>query len=300
MQSENQNQIIFYTKKNKLIDNKIPLKFKFFIFSYNNQSYIVSIHHFLSFDLDNISTIYDKKKYKNICLIKPIWNEIIILNSIPEIEEKSFVFKNYRLTKPLENEELYTEYGKIKLKLIDNELLNIGWINKYPRLIYYKMISDIKISSGYSGSPVFDSQNRLLGIICSIKYDYLLVLPIIYLIKTLQKKDNNNIYWINENLNDILKINNYKFKSNSLYYKALGNIPIDVYFLLEGDNCKSLQIKFNDKSNKIINFQNITYKFPIKLHDYDEDEITLSILKLMKILGKGSTANKIIQKLLKN
>jgi hypothetical protein len=300
MQSENNNQIIFHTKKNKIIDRQISLKFNFFLFSYNNKSYIISIHHFLSFDLNNITTIYDKKKYKNICLIKPIWNEIIILNSIPEIEGKSFVFKHYRLTKPLEDEELYTEYGKIKLKFIDYELINIGWINKYPRLLYYKMTSDIKISAGYSGSPIFDSQNKLVGIICTIKYDYILVLPIIYLIKTLQKKDNNNIYWINENMNNILKINNYNFKSNNLYYKALGNIPIDIYFLLEGDNCKSLLIKFKDKNNKFINFENITNKFPIKLHDYNEEETTLSMLKLMKILGKGTDANKIIKQLLKN
>lgn len=291
------NKIIFTINANMLYKKKTKINCTYFLFNYNGKTYTISVHHFLSIDENDIITFHNKKQYKNICIDKSIWNEIIIMDSKPEIESDKFIFKNFRLTKPLENEDLFS--FKNKIKFIKNDPIPIGWIDKYPRCVYYIMKSDKKIEKGDSGSPIFDSQNKIIGIICATSDSNIIyVLPIIYLIKTLQKKDNKNIYWINENLNNIKKINNNIVRSNYIYYKALGNIFLDIYFLLEGDSNKSVTLKYKDDTEKIVKYQINTHKLPISIN-YN-DEINLFLLSCMKLYGETDKAKKIINELIKN
>ena len=77
------------------------------------------------------------------------------------------------------------------------------------------------------------------------------ILPTYYIIKTLNKLDNDNIYSLDDNIS---KINKYFIRNNNIYHKSLKiNIPLDAYLNLEGDI--NNEVLVNDK---LINYSNIS------------------------------------------
>lgn len=295
----------------KVLDEKMTTTS--FIFCYDNIKYTITTHHFIPFNEQIIYSLYGKNKIMNKLLIRPIWNEILVLDCIDSFDHD--VIRSFKKSKPLENEDLYIGFNNIKCKMIGIKYFSIGYINGNPRILYYVLKSDEKIERGLSGSPVFDKDNKLIGIFCKMKRNEYYVLPVIYLIKTLEKSDNNNIYWIDNNIKNIRKINNFNIKNNNIYYKIFNNIPTDIFLLLEGDKDSTLTIKeqiTNKKKlktfidEKVIKFKNFTDKFNFNLNNEIQiDKITndiivnIAFLQLLKIKNKGKEAKEIIDNSIK-
>ena len=295
----------------KIIDEKMTTTS--FIFCYENIKYTITTHHFIPFNEQLIYSLYGKNKIMNKLLIRPIWNEILVLDCIDSFDHN--VIRNFKKSKPLENEDLYIGFNHIKCKMIGIKYFSIGYINGNPRILYYVLKSDEQIERGLSGSPVFDKDNKLIGIFCKMKRNEYYVLPVIYLIKTLEKSDNSNIYWIDNNIKNIRKINNFNIKNNNIYYKIFNNIPTDIFLLLEGDKDSTLTIKeqiTNKKKSKtiidekVIKFKNFTDKFNFNLNNEIQiDKITndiivnIAFLQLLKIKNKGKEAKEIIDNSIK-
>ena len=300
--------------KTKFIEEEF--KTNSFLFQFENKIYTITTHHFLPFKEDEIYSIYNKIKIKHNIITRPIWNEILILDYNDSIKHN--IIKNYKKIKPLEKEKLYIGFEKIESIMVGIKYITLGFIPGNPRLLYYTVNSETEINlKGYSGSPVFDNNDKLIGIFCKKNRNQYYILPIIYLIKTLEKKDNNNIYWIEQNIKNIKKINNFNIKNNQIYYKVFNNIPTDIFLLLEGDIDNTLLIKeikdskdSKDSKEKIetiqIKFTNITDKLNFNLsNDINFNNITKNIivniafLELLKHNKLGSKARNLIEQSIK-
>lgn len=256
-----------------------------FIFSKNNENYIVSVHHGLPIlkcktDIYNLKIIQD-------C----IWNELLILKSNTELNTTYTNYKKIKYKIPNIDEELYI---KLNDKIIT--LRNIIPVNMYlydiptnPKITYYKLdIYDGDVEKSMSGSPVFDKNNYLIGILSkkddSDKTVY--IIPSYILIKSLTK--NNSIFDINSDditcYEDIKKINDIKTRDNLILHKSMNiMIPISAYFLIEGDIENNIKIndkfyRFNDVSNELL----ISNTNSLLVHK-KKYEITIRLLKLIKL-----------------
>ena len=120
--------------------------------------------------------------------------------------------------------------------LYEKKEISIDFIPFFPRIIYYILESTEEIiKEGDSGKPVYDINNNLVGIVCKSFGNKVFILPVIYLIKTLEKKDNKNLYYL-EDGEKIKRINKYYLKDMKIYYPILNmKISMDVYCVLEGD-----------------------------------------------------------------
>jgi hypothetical protein len=98
--------------------------------------------------------------------------------------------------------------------------------------------------AGLSGSPVYINE-KVIGILSKINLvdNIIYIIPIYLAIKTLEKYDNDNVYWMN--IKNIKKINAFNVKDNEIYHPTLKiNIPLNTYFLLEGDNKQKIPIQY--------------------------------------------------------
>lgn len=256
-----------------------------FIFKYLNQKIIVSVHHFrpIIASLINSTEKILLHTKKNV-----YWNEIMIFNN-PEKKDtlnikviKSYRTKFVEKTTPINiiinnrKETFVTKYYSI----VQNSPFQK---NYYLHFLISEDISDsnllINKFKGLSGSPVLDNNKNLIGIFCKVKLEdnklYGLVLPVIYLIKTLDKIDNEHLYYLNIEISDINKISKYKIKQHSsetlykIYYPPTNcEIPLDIYYSFEGDINKSIKCK--KKNRDIVIFE---------YDKYDKYDITNKIIK---------------------
>ena len=124
-----------------------------------------------------------------------------------------------------------------------------------PTNLYYKMKIPFKCRSGNSGKPIYNSKQQLIGILAKEENDYIYVIPSIYIIKSLSKNDNNNIYYFDFD-STITKINKYIIKENSIYHNSLKSyIPIDTYFTLEGDKHSNCIVESTKYKKKVIQYK---------------------------------------------
>jgi len=275
-----------------------------FIVNINNNNIIISVHHYYPFS-DNIKILYNNTEYSSSIINRSLWNEIITLK-IPDklsLNKLDIInYKNFRLH--CQNyEKFYINDKNIELIKIDNSFIPLGMIPNYPKNIYYKMLCiNGTILKSFSGLPIYDNKKRVIGILSKSKNNEIYVLPIIYLIKTLLKKS-DDIYFI-ENYLKIEKVNRYKVTNEKIFYPSFGfNIPIESYFLLEGDKDKMVEITVKNKKKKI-NYVNINSKLPIssstKLKNInDKYIINIPLLKYLRLLKKNDIIINIF-KLLKN
>jgi len=202
-----------------------------FIFKCNGTKYIITTHHYLPIVntfYENQDTIISLKKAKNI-----YWNELNILEYNSFINAK--VVKSFR-TKfekkgnivKLENEKFIVHDYLVTEKTPFCKIKNI-----YMRFLINN--TDLVKYKGLSGAPIFSEDDRLVGIFCKYFVDgtnvYGLVLPTIYILKTLVKQDNTNLYKIDLNCN-VIYHPNIKYK-----------IPAEVYCNLEGDENRFIPIR---------------------------------------------------------
>lgn len=287
-----------------------------FEFKFKKKYYIITVHHNLPIEKVSINLTLPNKFANKLpnqiannlstkleLVINPVWNELLILKnpinsinsvnkvtvSLPQVSNKLKIISN--------NETIEGETLGYTFLPFDN-------INGYE--IPYIMMS-IKNTNleGLSGSPVF-MNDKLVGIFSKVLLDKscALIIPTYILIKTLEKKDNNNIYTVN-NINLIDKIGHYKNKNNTIFHPQLQiYIPITSYLNIMGDKYQLLDITYkNERPNnvKMIKYKNNLlnyYNNIISRQDYQEFKITLRLLTLIKkIYPKNMILRKIFYEL---
>jgi hypothetical protein len=270
-----------------------------FLINFKNDNYIITVHHFFPIDLKEIYYKSDKENIKLDVISRSYWNEILILrsNKVINSNHKLFRINNFKLIIPKINETLFISGEKTFIKNV--KYFPLGMIPGYPRIKYLELENNDNIQTN-SGSPVFDSNSKIIGILSKSGPNNIYVLPIIYLLKTLVKKDNSKVYFI-ENRNTINKIKRYKVKSNYIFTKCLNEIPLDCYFLLEGDSEKEEKIFYENNSNfQVVRYENVDKKMLIsneaeiiKISD-NKYKINIILMKYLKILEKIDIIEQII------
>jgi hypothetical protein len=194
------------------------------------------------------------KKLKDIC-----WNDLNIFE-FPSISHHNHlintkIVKSFRI--PFEKKGSQIKICEEKYPVHDyyySEKSPFCKIkNKYMRFYICKNNEiDINKFKGTSGAPVFSIDGRLIGVFCKymIEEDHLLgiVLPTIYILKSIQRQSNNSVYKLDFNSYENLKIGNYEIqKENDNYYiyhpSIKSKLPLDIYYNLEGDANKFITIK---------------------------------------------------------
>jgi len=201
-------------------------KLKGFILEYNNVKYIISIHHNLP-----IKKILHNDIELTV-IINSYWSEILIL----EYNLSLFsIYNKINISLPKNNTQLY--FNNIELLVYNIVFINIPF--KFPYIackIKNEILIDqiIDILPSLSGSPVFNKKKKI--IVLFSKFDKsnntLLFIPIYIVIKNLTKNNNNNIYTISKSIT----------KKTLYHYNLKLNLPIDIYFMLEGDDSQTLII----------------------------------------------------------
>ena len=253
-----------------ITDKKINCLAESFIFKFGNDSMIVSTHHFKPI----IKTLlYDRNKTELVHHTINYWNELQIFKC-PDILEKVKSIKSYRTRFIEKNTPVFFSINNItdRYNVCGYDILYHTPIQKS---IYMKILLSNNIIDnfkGCSGTPVFDSNNNLIGIFCKMRiidgetYGY--ILPVIYLIRTLEKKDNKNLYFLDIDNYENMKIGNYEVDSmNTIYYQATNcRIPLEIYYSLEGDMRKTIICK----QNNVI--------FPTTYDMYNNFDISLKLI----------------------
>jgi len=259
----------------------------------------------INVDIDGIIIQYKNKKYIIACYsglpIKNIYinNERIIdyklvqwidLLIIPtENTYNAFVFKQF-VKKQMDVSSHYM-VDKDICKFIKKEFIPIGMIPDNPDIMYNIMKFTENISNGISVCK----NNKLCGIISKTENKIIYVISINYILIALEKK-NNTIYTLNEPLNSIIKLNNYKIISTTKKSDILKKvycplhktyIPIDTWIAVNGDEGKTIDILLDSgviKKTYYTRFENelITNSNMINISG-NIITITSSLLELLKI-----------------
>ena len=259
-----------------------------FQFKYKGISYIISVHHFLPItktELDINSEVVELKKTTTIN-----WNELSIFDNPDSkflLNTKSI--KNYRLRFLKENTIIKMEvdnciekysYYDTNIYVHPSRIKNIYirfLIGKYKK----SDITNVQNTyQGLSGSPVLDTENKLIGVFSKIGFDksnndksnddiitfYGYIIPSLYIIKSLEKKNNEAIFQMNLDSFDNLKLGKYDVQKNkdnqySIHYRPSNiKLELDMYFLLEGDDNKKItSLDTKTKTNKELEFVKFDY-----------------------------------------
>ena len=226
-----------------ILGKNIKTESNAFIFNYNKALYFIGIHHGYPISYINIDNEIKNANEYNICN----WNEIMF-KSVDNSGDQ-FVFNKFN-KKQIDSTEYYY-CGTKRLKFKGNYYFPINMFPGNPKNLYYVMecINDT-VQCGDSGSPVYDKDKKLIGIISKTKKDKIFIIPTIYICNSIDKKDNANIYMISER--DPKSIERFNVKNNNIYHPSLKTyIDKNTFLVLEGDKDKQVTIN-NIKMEYII------------------------------------------------
>ena len=239
-------------KLNGLKDDKLELEANCSMIQYMKKYYIVTVHQGLPIKM--ISIVLNDMTYDFTHFVICGWNDIVLIQLEKEDFinicklSKLFVFKQF-VKKQIDHNTKYNTDICDKphiIKYCKNELFPINMIPMNPMNLYYTMKFNKSFATdGNAGKPVYIN-NKLIGIIGKID-DYLYVIPIIYVLRSIEKQNNTHIYTI-DYITDITKINTNRVNhsNGTIYYNKMHTwIPIDCYITLEGDN----EVKYNTEVN---------------------------------------------------
>jgi len=264
--------------------NGIQLNFNIvlsgFNFYYKGITYIVTVHHGLPINNSFL------KEQKLTLIHNCIWNELLILST--ESFSADNINKKHKYKIP-NKEELYIKNKNNIITIMNKDpvFIQLHEIPTNPPTIYLNCdIISGDVEESMSGSPVFDKNNYLVGIL-SKKNDLersVYIIPIYILIKTLIKKNNNAIFDIDYN-DEIKKINGSPIKNCMILHKLLNiSIPIPTYLMIEGDDDE--EIKINKQI--IVKYYNINDELHISnasnlIFKNNKYELSIRFLKLIKL-----------------
>jgi len=284
-----------------------------FIVKFESKKFIVSVHHFLPLISTYLNINSEKIKLNK---IKDIyWNEINIF----EFSDSKF-FLNTKIIKDLKTRFIKPgQTIKIEIKnkfekfpSVDYQVIALNPLSKlrgiYMRFYIgeYKDDENLKIFKGLSGSPVFSNEDFLIGLFCKIQIIdnriFGLVLPTIYIIKSIIKNDSQSLYSINLDSYENLKIGNYDILKEEevyhIYYPSISHkIPIDIFHTLEGDDDKFLQIK-NPEISSLRYMKNENFDISLNIQKNSENQFKLNtgFLSLLFSYGYKMELQNIVQK----
>lgn len=266
------------TCKLQQIDTNEPeIKLTTFSFEFEDIVYLITTNHGLpikSCYLDNMTdnevSIY----------IDSVWNELLILKTKDPTELKPITKHTNKIPKETEHLFIKKDGKQIRLSNAVPHFLCLNDVPTNPKNIYIKaMVADncFEVEKSFSGSPVFNENNKLVGILSkrNLRENCVYIIPTYFLIKTLTKKDNNSIYGLD---NDILikKINSTIVKNNFITHRILGvQMELDTYCLIEGD--LNLQVLVNGEPMHYININEYLYIDNNKDLIFNKKTYTLSI-----------------------
>ena len=269
----------------------LQMNLKGFYLNHKNIKYFISCNH--GFSIEKI--IINNKSYKR--FTNCLWNEILFLKNFKCKNE--YVFNNF-LVKHIDSIKKF-KVNNCTIQYTSTEYFPIAMLPSNPKNIYYKMkILDGKIKKGDSGSPVYlDSKRKksLIGVVSKIEDDYVYVIPIIYVIKSLNKIDNKTIYTLND-LEKITYIKNKKIYENKMIYdNSFGKyIPLCCYINLYSDKNQSINVKMNNKCFMTLKFSKLETKIKNSyLYMIKKNNITLtsSFLRYLKEVNFRELLNNI-------
>lgn len=261
------------------------------IIKYNKLNYLITLHHGLPIKLvtitiDDIDINISEFDY---C----IWNELIMVKDFKNIRENQFVFKQF--VKKQIDSSIELEINKTDIcRFIENVFFPINMMPENPINLYYKLSNNSdKIKKGSSGIPIHTKDKKLIGIFSKKENNSIYVIPIIYILKSIEKTDNDNIYFLDEN--NINKINNYMVKEKKIYHNQLKTIiPIDTYLVLEGDIDKMIYItdkKLKSRYHKFKILETVIKNNKELVFNNQNISITSSFLHYLRIIGNKDFIN---------
>ncbi len=255
-----------------ILDKTVKTIGKSFLIKYNKQIYFIGIHHGYPISYININKNNFDKDNLNICS----WNEILFKNIDYTMDQ--FVFNKFSKKQINSSNFYYCDTKRLKYK--NNHYFPINMLPGNVKNLYYVMecLNDM-IKPSNSGSPVYDKDKKLIGIISKIKKNDIFVIPIIYLCNSIDKIDNLNIYTICER--NPKSIESYNVTNNNIYHSSLkAYINKDTFLVLEGDINKDLLVdNIKIKYVTLISFMNN----PNIILKSDEIIITSGLLNLIKL-----------------
>lgn len=243
MNGNNTIDITYVMQDLKHFDDDIEIEMKGILIEFNSKKYIISVHNGYPIDKVIINNIPFEK------FIICAWCDLIL---IPYDKDSfnQFVFKQF-VKKQMKPDDKYY-YNETKLKYINNILIQIGHINNNPIIMY----NCLKISSNdfeniSPGMPIYNEKNKLAGIVAKLinngsHYDVYCV-PVNYILKGITKTDNTKIYALNEDIDCINKINNYKVICGKIYcnlHKLY--VSVETYTAIHGDISLYFSIVLNN------------------------------------------------------
>jgi hypothetical protein len=296
-----------------LKNGNITFLSKGFLFKYNGTCYLISVHHFLPILKTYVKNADNKlEDLRHTTEIN--WNELNIFDTT-NLKLNNKIIKNYKIIfeETTKNIKIFIENKEEKYPILDYCLLGINEIIKV-NMIYFRFyignitkksdLENVNKFKGMSGAPIFSNDNNLLGVFTKYiivnNHIYGLVLPTIYIIKSLSRKNNNVCFTMSYNNDDNLKIGNYEInkKEKTIYYHVLKNhIPLDVYYNFEGDDDKQIQLTKIDSKEEFFGgfIINEKFNFTKKIHKADTNKYLLNsgLIALLKNQNYEKTLEKI-------
>ena len=297
-----------------------------FIFRYDNNNYIISVHHFLPIiktQLDTTSEVIELKKLKQIN-----WNELAIYEC-PDTKFllKTKIVKNYRTRFIEKNTPIKIEINN-RFETYSSYDTTTYWINPLAKLrsIYIRfyigtfkkqdVLNESNKFKGLSGTPILDIDNKLIGVFCKINIEnnkeddtfkiYGYVLPSIYIIKSINKNNNEATFNIDAESFDNIKLGKYeiqKDKTNQyvIYYLPTNcKLPLDIFLSLDGDEDKSIMSKNIDnmkcRSFKFIKNNNFDLNLNLIQNEKSEYKLNTGFMSILFKTGHKIKAESIAKK----
>lgn len=209
---------------------------------------------------------YHGKKYRistthnypliNANRIQVLWNELFIMESTERL--KNIYNLQYKI--PLQNSSVLLHNYELS---IDESLtlMSFDGLNNinipYITATFKEKITNPDLLRGLSGSPIFiinryyDKKNdkvkyikKIIGIFSqfNIRTNQAYIIPSYLIKKTLDRKDNLNIYTI-PNIETTKKIGRFNIIKKEIFHHIFGIIPVSTFLLIEGDCDKDMVIQ---------------------------------------------------------
>ena len=276
------------------------------VITLSNKKYILTVNHGLPIKKIFINDINTS------CNISE-WAEAVIIPLQNEIDTSNYIsFSKWQIAMPHILNDMYA--------LINNKLVSLTFVklhfgplhlftyNPYMLYIIAKLPKEYtyELVSGNSGAPIFiktPTGNKLVGILTQHhkEHNIIYIIPIHIFMKSIDKKDNINIYGIDttkiSNINNITKIGRYKVFNDLIYGPMIFDaalrcrIPLSTYFLIYGDINKKYSITFKKNGEiltEIIDAYIINKQLPISpeiriITQNNKYKVTVGLLHLLKL-----------------
>lgn len=265
-------------------------------FCMNN--YIITSN--IGFPIETIFLIENDKETELKIIIDSQWNELLFLEKPDHL-----VSENVPGKIALNDDYTHFYANKKRLDLIGLTFLSFNMFDDFqlPYIVCRNNDND-DIKQGMPVYYINNGKKYIIGMISKLSHilNEIHIIPYYVILKTLTKKNNDDIFFINmKNITKIGKniINNDLQNSNNIYHKSLKiNVPLNTFTLLEGDEDKKFKVNNIDtvmektelilkNNNKLINDKNkfvITFRFLQLIQQFKPEKMK----KIMKQFNKNN------------